>query len=497
VTLKRGFERPAVALATVLAVLLACACPAAASEWTGHALGGEAAQTQLFGISCPTTALCVAVGGNNTIASSTAPAAPGGWNAVYVDEGAQAGAPNQRELKGISCPSTTLCVAVGFLGKIVTSTNPTGDSSAWSVADLSPTGPNTHFYGISCPTTTFCAAVAGGGEIAVSTNPTGGAEAWTITHLAAPLELRGISCISPSFCVAVGDSGTDIRPAPTDLGEVVSSTAPLAGIWQQAELGGSHGFLFGVACPTTGLCVSGDMFGNVVASTSPTGPASSWDTFGSGATVQITAASCPAAGQCLQVDNNGDALTSSQPTAGTTAWTVQNLVPFKDENTQNGLFSVACPSPEFCALGGVGQGLTSTDPFAAPPPPAPTTAPAKAKGKSPTAHKARPKRPRVKLILAPPVAMVVPHGRALVQYRFHVDRRFQVRGYVCSFDHGKMRPCTSPQRHRMGAGHHRFRVRAVGWTGLRGPVVSSPVQVCRHSAVPGTCLQRMPSAHAG
>ena len=54
-----------------LALLLLAAAPAVASEWTAHPLGGEAAEAQLFGISCPDTSLCVAVGGNNTIAASS------------------------------------------------------------------------------------------------------------------------------------------------------------------------------------------------------------------------------------------------------------------------------------------------------------------------------------------------------------------------------------------------------------------------------------------
>src|ERR1700749_4872692 len=122
--------------------MLGAPAPAAASEWTGHPLSGEAEGAQLFGISCPATTLCVAVGGNNTVASSSTPTAHGGWKAAYVDEGVQPGSPNQRQPKGISAPSTSLCVAVGFLGKIVTSTDPTGPGSSWSVADLSPTGPN-------------------------------------------------------------------------------------------------------------------------------------------------------------------------------------------------------------------------------------------------------------------------------------------------------------------------------------------------------------------
>lgn len=143
---------------------------AAAAEWTGHPLGGEAAAAPIYGISCPTESLCVGVGGNNTIVSSTDPTG-GPWNAVYADEGVFPGSPNQREIKGISCPSTTLCVAVSLLGKVLTASEPTGGASAWSSADLSPGGPNIHLYGVSCPSTTFCVAVGGEGTIATSTDP--------------------------------------------------------------------------------------------------------------------------------------------------------------------------------------------------------------------------------------------------------------------------------------------------------------------------------------
>ncbi len=467
-----------------LALLLAAASPALASDWVGHPLSGEGAQAQLFGISCPTASLCVAGGGNNTIASSTDPLAPGGWKSVYVAEGVTPGNPNQRQIKGVSCPSAQLCVAVSFLGRIITSTEPTGEASAWSVADLDPEGPNTHFYGVSCPTTSFCVAVAGGGEIAVSTDPTGGAGAWTVTHLAVPLELRAVSCTSPSFCVAVGDSGTEIRPAPGNLAEVVSSTAPATGLWQQAELPGSHGGLFGVSCPSTGLCVSGDMFGNVVASGAPTGPASGWASFSGGATVQITGASCSSPSECLLVDNNGDALTASEPLAGSHAWTVQNLIPFSTKPlVRNALFSASCPSPRFCAVGATGEVLTSVNP-SAPPPAAPIKGIRKAK------HKLRPKRPRVLLLPGQGAELPVRRGRALLQFRFHVEPRFQVRGYVCAFDRRRMHRCSSPQRFRVGPGRHRFRVRAVGWTGLRGRVAGETVWVCRRGFATASCRPR-------
>jgi hypothetical protein len=79
--------------------------------------------------------------------------------------------------------------------------------------------------------------------------------------------------------------------------------------------------------------------------------------------------------------------------------------------------------------------------------------------------------------------LAIPGRRTLLQFRFHVSREFQVRGYVCSFGHQKLHPCRSPQRFRVGPGHYKFRVRAVGWTGLRGPAVEAPVRVCRRPGI--------------
>ena len=64
-------------------------------------------------------------------------------------------------LQGISCPSTTLCVAVDGSGNVLTSTHPTSQTAAWTSVDV--TGGRT-FTGISCPTTTLCVAIDGDGE---------------------------------------------------------------------------------------------------------------------------------------------------------------------------------------------------------------------------------------------------------------------------------------------------------------------------------------------
>jgi hypothetical protein len=86
----------------------ALAGSAAAATWTDHQLP-DVGQSPLFDISCPSTSLCVAVGGGNTLAGTTNPTGPGsGWSVLYP--GGE-GPPNQSGIKGVSCPSATFCAA--------------------------------------------------------------------------------------------------------------------------------------------------------------------------------------------------------------------------------------------------------------------------------------------------------------------------------------------------------------------------------------------------
>ncbi|HSC20484.1 MAG TPA: hypothetical protein VLC07_02035 [Solirubrobacterales bacterium] len=225
------------AIACLLAwVSLVCPMPSSAATWSSLQLQGEAGNVRLFGMSCPSSSLCVAVGANNTIATSTDPTGGASeWNVVHPGVGSDAIATNYRQIRSVSCPSPQLCVAVTFEGLVYTSTDPTGPASSWSIADLSPEGPNVHLYGVSCPAADFCAASAARAKVLTSTDPTGGAASWRETELEGPMELRGVSCTSAALCVAVGDDGDNLRPELGDQGLILSSTNPLGGVWLRAE----------------------------------------------------------------------------------------------------------------------------------------------------------------------------------------------------------------------------------------------------------------------
>jgi hypothetical protein len=476
---------PAFAVAFICVASMACAAPALGSTWTGRQLTGEAAKVTMFGVSCPTASLCVAVGGQNTVATSTNPTGPlADWNTAYVGAGALPTQPNSifpgRQIRGVDCPTPSLCVAVNFEGLIYTSTNPTGGSAAWSVTDLDSGGPNTHLHGISCPSPSFCAASAGGGKIVTSTNPTGGVSAWSVSQLESPLELRGISCASPSLCVAVGDDG-QASPEITNHSAIVSSTNPLGGAasWKQVQPPGSQGSLFGISCPTAGLCVTGNAFGELIVSTAPTGDASVWRNVQGGGTVQLTAADCPSASQCVVVDNNSDVLTSTNPSGDPGDWTFTNVLPYPgvDETMANAMFGVSCPTVSFCAVAAnKGQIFTSEDPF--------VVLPAAVKGRGKQPGKKRPKRPRTTIAAQPQPGIEISGRKVLVRFRFFARNHVQVRGFACKIDRRPAKRCQSPKHYRAGIGRHVFRVRAIGWTGLKGPPAVARFRVCHPRRLP-------------
>src|SRR5262245_28523403 len=126
----------------------------------------------LLGVPCPTAKLCVAVGELDKVLSSTNPTGGrGAWRQVQPTGEAESDChahwsppcrnPLDRRIRSVSCPSVSLCVAVTGEGYVYSSTNPTGSGDDWRVADVDGKERDTHLWGVSCPTTTLCVAVSG------------------------------------------------------------------------------------------------------------------------------------------------------------------------------------------------------------------------------------------------------------------------------------------------------------------------------------------------
>jgi hypothetical protein len=444
---------------------------AAAADWQLQAqVDGERFRPEVpvLGISCPSTKVCVAVGELDKIVSSTNPTGgQAAWHEARPTGEAESDChahwsppcrnPLDRRIRSVSCPSVTLCVAVTGEGYVYSSTNPTGPADAWHAVDVDGTERDTHLWSVSCPTTSLCVTVSGerytSGKVLTTTNPTGPASAWTVTQLDESLDLRGVSCGTPTLCVAVGTQGRLL---------VSRNPAGGAGAWAEQGTPGGPGDLQGVSCAATVLCVAGNAGGNLLTSTNPLS-AAAWREVDGGPSVQVTGVSCLPTRQCVAVDNNGDVLTSNDPTAGRGSWWVTRLIPYVQppgeyDEPLNGLFGVSCASSSFCAVTGAdGQIFTSTDPFAEP-----------SGGSKGTRRKRARKRPKVTI-----ARLFLPTGRALREHRAKIMVRFfanaPVRRFECRLNDRPYRSCHSPAHLRVGRkGTYALRIRAVGKTGVRG-----------------------------
>jgi hypothetical protein len=248
-------------------------------------------------LTCPSTSLCVGTNGG-TVVTSTGPGS-GSWSApVTVDTAG---------ITSISC-RPTFCVGIDDAGNTVSSTAPTGPSTAWTTAPMSTPGflPTS----ISCPNINLCVAVGPGGQAAYSNDPTATLPTWT-AYLAepAPATLLGVDCPSAGFCLATDSAGNVLKTA----------TPTLAGSWTHTAIPGATRPLYQPVCDATvTLCAARDTAGNVVTSTNPTTATPSWAVSHVGN--PLTGLACPAASLCVATDAVGTTYSSTAPTSGK-AWT--------------------------------------------------------------------------------------------------------------------------------------------------------------------------------
>lgn len=464
----------ATGIATLTAVLLMQidSSALAVARWESRQVEvGTREGDSLFGVSCPTVSMCLAVGNRGAIAVSGNPGGGvGAWRSETVKPGAYVGtAPGEPDrtspgtLESISCPTAGMCAAVTYAGDFYASGDPGGGISTWRATDLDGNGADTHLKSVSCPTTTFCVAVAaresgagnasGGGKVIGIRNPLSTSISSMQVQLDESLDLQAVSCAGPAFCIAVANEGRIIVSAnPT-------SDAP---VWREVGTPGGPGNLEAVDCPNTSLCLAGDARGNILSSTNANAAAPSWREANSGPSVPITGISCPTVSRCAAADNNGDVAVSTNPTGPAGVWSATNLIPFPSGGSQglpfNAFFGISCPTVDFCvAVGSRGLIFTSGNPFDTE-----ATPGGKRRGGS--------KRPRVKILHSDNFVRQSRTKGAGSRVTFRLRPYGRVRGFICSLDGRGFRRCRSPLRLYAKVGHHLLRVRAIGLTGLTGPV---------------------------
>jgi hypothetical protein len=256
-------------------------------------------------------------------------------------------------LTGVSCPTTTLCVAVDSAGSVVVSTDPIGGT--WTSRSVDPSTSDTPggFNAISCPSASFCVAVGSFGQAATSTDPAV-LSSWQLIAggIDEPANLTGVSCSSATRCVAVdGDGYAVTTNAPAGQ--------PLLWARTSSPIDTQTTHLTGVSCASTDLCVAVDGSGYAMTATQ-TDP-SVWNLSPEAlidphAHTIISGVSCASVTLCLAVDFSGYALVSTDPRHGSPTWT-----PVQLEN--NELAAVSCVSGPLCMVGdSSGRASVSPDP---------------------------------------------------------------------------------------------------------------------------------------
>jgi hypothetical protein len=151
----------------------------------------------------------------NIFASSDPTAGSGAWQLVYTDASRLAipisSMTEPAGITSIACASVTSCIASDEAGNVITTRNPTGGSSAWTLKPVLPRagGPGgPYFAQITCPSVSRCVGVYGG-QAAVSENPFDGGT-WTQAAIDRGQALTGVSCPTVLLCVAIDNRGNAV-----------------------------------------------------------------------------------------------------------------------------------------------------------------------------------------------------------------------------------------------------------------------------------------------
>jgi hypothetical protein len=354
------------------------------------------ADAALRGVSCASPTACTAVGDYQDPAGGQATLAVGlnqtGWS---IETTPNPAGPVRSQLTGVSCASTTGCVAVGTGGGLYPgegslverwnrgkwSVLPAPDSTGTAVSCVSPTACTVvggqqaerwngrrwsvrqmpHLAGpldsVSCTSRTACTAVAAFSctdclppiphEVPIAARWSGAS--WSVELMPTAYMLQGLSCASPSACTAVGEGGGVERwngrrwsirtiPAPNGVTDFrlngVSCVSPRA----CTAVGTVYGYTHGLVERWNGIKWS------IEATPHPRGANAA----------SLTGISCTALNTCTAVGSyttpNGRERLLVESWNGR-RWAI-HPTPSPAAATSSALTSVSCPSPTVCTAVG-------------------------------------------------------------------------------------------------------------------------------------------------
>ncbi|MHB8263301.1 MAG: IPT/TIG domain-containing protein [Acidimicrobiales bacterium] len=329
-----------------------------------NAASGSLSSSYINGISCPTPTSCVAVGSYVTTTelreSFVDTLSSGVWRSIEVQtpSGASTGGKYQQvALNGVSCPSTASCIAIGTY---VNSSNvalpliETLSDGSWkpSVGAL-PTGmylaSGYAFSGLSCPTATYCVAIGTymSSNVAPKTSfpliYTLSSGAWKMTSESAASYISSISCPSTTTCYVAGYSNSG--------GGIVIATTNGGSTWSTENIPAGVGGLSGISCPSAATCyVAGysNSGGGIVIATTNGGSTWTTESIPPGGISGFTGIVCPSTTTCYVAgySNSGGAQSSASiiaTTNGGSTWTTESI-----PSGISGVGSFSCPSVTTC-----------------------------------------------------------------------------------------------------------------------------------------------------
>ena len=379
------------------------------STWTTSALPVPAGTSisEASAVSCASATACVAglhLSDGSTDGAGVATWDGSAWATIRLP--APSGASNTAIL-GVSCVSSTACMAVGMWTDGSNNTQPLAehwDGSSWSILPLAvqTAGPNPLLNDVSCSAADACTAVGqdanshavvlrwdgttwtqqaaidaplqsvscpsqlsctavGGGTIEAWNGLT-----WAAQPPAAPanatLDLRGVSCSTDGSCEATGS--TEGTPAQS----VAELRTGVVWTLQQLDTPSSAGdSLMRVSCTAPSACVAAGSYIDPAGATEL--QAQRWDgsawhaerppTLEGAVTSLLQGIACSSVTACMAVgENRHDQTTLSERWDGV-AWTVEPM-PAVSGSTDPWLYAISCPTDRSCiAVGQIDAGNPS------------------------------------------------------------------------------------------------------------------------------------------
>jgi hypothetical protein len=240
------------------------------TEWTLQSTSNPSGATasELLGVSCSSSTACVATGRDRN-SSGTEVTLAERWNGTEwtLQSTSNPSGATASELLGVSCTSSTACVATGrdrnSSGTEVTLAE-RWNGTEWTLQSTpNPSGATeSELRGVSCTSSTACIAIGRyvnslGTKVSLAERWSG--TEWLVQSTPNPAgakmsELLGVSCSSSMACSAVGYS---------EIGGPMASIVTLAERWNGTEWAlqstpnptGSESQLYGVSCKSPTACV--------------------------------------------------------------------------------------------------------------------------------------------------------------------------------------------------------------------------------------------------